>query len=84
MHFNGWIDIHVTQKINGLVTHTTWMNLKGITLNERSHLKRSESMIPFMQHSLKDNTTVMENRSMIARDYGWCLGITKMYRMRRF
>lgn len=41
---------------------TTWMNLKYITLIERKQdLTVIHCMIPFIQHSRKDKTTVTEN-----------------------
>lgn len=84
MHLNGWMDRQTLEhpyngmllsKMNGLLIETTWMNLKGVVLNERSYSQKiTYCMIPFIWHSLKDKTTVMESRSVIARDYGWRRG----------
>ena len=51
-------------KSNKLLIHgTTWNDLKGIMLNEKSNLKRSHTyfMISFISMSQNDKVTVLEN-----------------------
>ena len=57
---------------NELLIHTTiWMNLKGITLNERSQFQKvTYCMIPFIKHCPEDKIIVTENRLVIARGLG--------------
>lgn len=38
-------------KSNGLLIHATWVDLKGIALNEKSQSHEVTYVIPFIQHS---------------------------------
>lgn len=70
-------DIHTVEfgsaiKRNGLWLHTTsWMNLKCIKLSERSQSQKAiYCMSLFMWPFGKDKTLVMDNRPLVARDWG--------------
>ena len=66
------MEYYLAIKRNKLLIHTkTWMNLIGIMLSERSQSQRvTYGMIPLTQHSPKDKTIEMDNRSMIVRVEG--------------
>ena len=57
-------------KRNRILTDgTAWMNLKCITLSERSQTQKATyCKIPFIQHSCKGKTIQTDNRS-------WLLGV---------
>ena len=62
------------------LTHSTaWVDLKGIMLSEKSQYQKvTYCVIPFIYHSGKDKTIVMETRSVVARKQGWGEGETRM------
>lgn len=74
MSFNKWwcIQPYVVMTWSKLLTHiTTWVNPEGIMLSERSHApKVACCMIVFAWHSQKIKTIGMENRWVVARDWG--------------
>ena len=73
-------------KRNEILIHATWMNLKNITLRERSWTqKTTHCMISFMWNSReKSKTTVTESRSVVARRQRWEEGIESKWARGRF
>lgn len=61
-----------TMKRNKILKHTIpQMNLKHIMLNKEVGLKRLHTLIPLRGSSGKDNTIGTQNKSMVARPWGW-------------
>ena len=55
-----------------LVNETTWMNFKSTVLSERARYKRfTYCMILFVKHFCKGKSIGSENRSIVARIWGW-------------
>lgn len=65
-----------TQRIGGWLDSTTWMNLQSILLSERRETQNiAYHVIPCVLNSIKDESLVMERRSLMARGQGWEGGI---------
>ena len=67
------MEYHLGIKRNKLlVDETTWMNFKSTVLTERARYKRfTYCMILFIKHFCKGKSKGSENRSIVARFWGW-------------
>lgn len=76
VHTPKYIKIFKRKRKKLLIHATTWMDFKGIMLNEKSQPhKITFCMILFTQHSWNDKITEMEDRTVVAT--GWGEGIRK-------
>lgn len=52
------------------------MNFKGITLSNRSQIQKAAyCLLPFIEHSGKEESVKTENRTVIAKVRGWREGL---------
>ena len=67
IHITGYYSVIKIKKL--LINTKTWMNLKGIMLNERNQSKNLW-VTPSIRHSWKSKR-IMGNRTVVVRSYRW-------------
>ena len=68
-----WVQWNSIQWAEGVIDTVIWMKLKGIMLNETSQCQKVRYYtIPFILHSWKGKSIVLENRPLVVKGYYAC------------